>query len=157
MSYVPWGVPQALAITTQWRDFVNGERTYVYAGAKVDTSSNVTVISQGLVIVNVYSADLSNDVWSEYDSPGQTGLLTITSASGYRLTLAAGDGTTLYFDVPTGQFTDSLAATLNASTITPVSPVPPTPTTAPFSTGYPNPTASPDITMTPIVSGTSAP
>jgi hypothetical protein len=38
MSYVPFGSPQGYVITTQWRDIVNGQRTFVYAGARRDTT-----------------------------------------------------------------------------------------------------------------------
>jgi len=141
MSYAPDIVPQSVVISSQWRNLVNGQRTYVYAGAHRDTTGATPDTRQGLIIVEVYSADLSNYLTSLYDAPGSTGILRITSATGYRLTLAGQNGETLYFDVLTGQYVDRLNTTVTAPTITPLPPrtATATPTTSTWLTEYPAP------------------
>lgn len=135
VSYGP-GVPQVYAMSTLWKGIVNGQRTLVYAGARVDTSGPTPDTSQGLVVVQVYSTDLTNKSTVEYEAPGATGILTITVAIDYRLTLMAENGSTLYFDVPSRQFVDGLTATVTAPTATPLPPANPTPV---LPTGYPPP------------------
>lgn len=143
--YALFGAPQAYATSNRWQDIVNGERTYVYAGARNDTSGATPDITQGLVVVQVYSTDLSNESIVEYEAPGATGMLTITAATGFRLVLTSQSGTTLYFDVPTRQFVDGLTATVTAPTATPLPPITPTaiaPTGYPPPSGYPQPSPS---------------
>lgn len=136
ISYAPFGVPQAQVITSQWRDIVNGQRTYVYAGARKDLSGATPDTSKGLIGLVVYSADLSNSVVAEYEAPGTPGILTITGVNNYTLMLSATDGSTLYFDVPSREFLDSPAETPTAPTATPIAPISPTPAPP---TGYPPP------------------
>lgn len=135
-SVAPFGVPRAYAMANRWQDVVNGERTIAYAGARKDTSGATPIINKGLIVVVVYSIDLSNRSIVEYEAPGETGILRITSVDGYRLSLTAQNGATLYFDIPTRQFVDALTATVIAPTVTPM------PTSVPTSappTGYPPP------------------
>lgn len=146
-SIAPFGVPQAYAMANRWQDIVNGERTIAYAGARKDTSGATPIITQGLIVVAVYSTDLINRSIMEYEAPGETGILRITSVDGYRLTLSTQIGATLYFDVPTRQFVDSLTATITAPTTTPM---PTSILTAVPPTGYPPPPSEyPQTTLTP--------
>jgi hypothetical protein len=140
-SYAAYVNPQSAVITSQWRDMVNGQRTYVYAGARQDTSGATPDTRQGLIVVDVYSTDFSNHLITFYNAPGSTGVLRITSANGYRLTLASQNGETLYFDVLTRQFVNSLSVTVTAPTITLLPPISPTaaPPTVTWSTEYPAP------------------
>jgi hypothetical protein len=134
ISYAPFGIPQAYVITTQWREIVNGQRTYVYAGARKDTSGATPDTSKGFIGVVVYSDDLSNSVVAEYEAPSTPGILTITAVNNYTLILSATNGSTLYFDVPSREFVGSLTETPAAPTTTPIAPISPTPI---LPTGYP--------------------
>jgi hypothetical protein len=141
MSYAAYVNPQSAVITSQWREMVNGQRTFVYAGANRDTSGATPDTRKGLIVVDVYSTDFSNHLITFYNAPGSTGVLRIISANGYRLILASQNDETLYFDVLTRQFVDSLNATVTAPTVTPLPPISPTaaPPTAIWSTEYPAP------------------
>lgn len=153
ISLLPFGNPQLYAISTGWAGIVNGERTYVYAGARKDLSGISPVITNGLVIVKGYSSDLSNVNVVEYDASAQ-GILTITAETNARLTLTSTNGNALYFDVPARQFVDNLTVTITAPTTTPLPPIMGTPTLAPLPTGYPNPTPTAVIpTTTPVPTG----
>ncbi len=145
MSYAPYVNAQSAVITSQWREMVNGQRTFVYAGARQDKSGATPDTRQGLIVVDIYAADISNHLITFYDAPGSTGVLQITEAYGYRLKLAGQNGETLYFDVLTRQFVDRLNATVTAPTITPLSPASPTAAlpTANWSTEYPAPVTYP--------------
>jgi hypothetical protein len=120
MSYAPYVNPKSAVITSQWRGMVNNQRTYVYAGARLDTSSDIRDTSQGIVVVEVNSTNLSNNLVTFYDAPRLTGVLRITKSNGYRLTLITQNGVALYFDVPTRQFVGGLRVTSTAPTITPI-------------------------------------
>jgi hypothetical protein len=122
ISLLPFGNPQLYAISTGWAGIINGERTYVYAGARKDLSGISPVITNGLVIVRVYSSDLSNVNVTEYDVPTQ-GILTIIMETNARLRLTSANGDALYFDIPSRQFVDNLTATITAPTITPLPPI----------------------------------
>lgn len=135
-SVAPFGVPRAYAMANRWQDIVNGERTIAYAGARKDTSGAAPIVNTGLIVVVVYSSDLTNRSIVEYEAPGETGILRITSVEGYRLSLTAQNGATLYFDVPTRQFVDALAVTASAPTVTPM---PTSVLTSAPPTGYPPP------------------
>jgi len=154
MSYAPYVNPQSAVITSQWREIVNGQRCYVYAGAHRGTSGATPDTSHGLIIIDEYSADLSNHLTTWYDAPGTTGILQITGANGYRLTITGLSGETLYFDVLTRQFMDGLTATATAPTITPLPSITPTvipPTPYPLSEGYTPPGQyPPPSTSTPL-------
>lgn len=146
-SIAPFGVPRAYAMANRWQDVINGERTIAYAGARKDTSEATPVVKQGLIVVVVYSTDLINRSIVEYEAPGETGILRITSVDGYRLTLTAQNGTTLYFDVPTRQFVDSLTSTVTAPTATPMLTAI---STIAHPTGYPPPPSEyPQSTLAP--------
>jgi len=157
-SYAAYVNPQSAVITSQWRDMVNGQRTYVYAGARQDTSGATPDTRQGLIVVDAYSTDFSNHFITFYNAPGSTGVLRISSANGYRLTLASQNGETLYYDVLTRQYVDSLNTTVPAPTITSLPPASPTVAspTANWSTEYPAPGTNlpqiypPPSTSTPI-------
>lgn len=155
MSYAPYVNPQSAVITSQWREIVNGQRCYVYAGAHRDTSGATPDTSQGLIIVDEYSEDLSNHLTTLYDAPGTTGVLQITRANGYRLTIVGLSGEILYFDVLTRQFVDGMTVTSTAPTITPLPSITPTaiPSTPyPLPEGYTPPPGQypPPLTSTPL-------
>src|SRR5579859_5061525 len=105
-------------MTNWWQDLVNGERVQVFAGALQDNTIYPPGPAQGLVVVNTIAIDVVNSTLQEYDAPSGTGVLTITAVSGSRLTLQSHNGGTLYFDVPTRQFVDSLSTTSTAPTAT---------------------------------------
>ncbi len=141
ISYGP-GLPQAYAMSSVWKEVVDNQRTLVFAGARRDTTGATPDITRGLVVVQVYSTDLSNKVTVEYEAPGTTGILQIIAAAGNRLTLIGQNGETLYFDVPARQFVDGQTATITAPTMTPLPPIEPTaiaPTQTPTPQGYPQP------------------
>jgi hypothetical protein len=136
MSYVPYVNPHGLVITTQWRDLVNGQRTFLFAGARQDTSGANPDASQGLVIVQTYSIDLSNFNSIEYEAPGRIGMLYVTEAESHRVTLTSQTGKSIYFDVMTRQFVDDLSAKVTLPTITPL---PSLTSTSRVPIGYPLP------------------
>lgn len=142
ISQLPFGNPQLFAISTGWAGIVNGERTYIYAGARKDISGISPIITNGVVLLRVYSADLSNLNVAEYDAPAQ-GVLTIIAEANARLTLTTANGIQLYFDVPSRKFVDTLTATVTAPTTTPLPPMLGTPTPVSLPTGYPNLTSTP--------------
>ena len=135
------------AMSNWWINIVNGEETTVFVGARRDNPGVTQDASQGVVLVRVYSRDGKNYSLKFYNAPLEnTGLLTITAEAGYRLTIQTESGVVLYFDVPTRQFVDSLAAAVTVTTVTPLPTVLPTLLTrAPFpvqpatpaSTSYP--------------------
>ena len=142
-------------ISTKWLNIVNGERTIVFSGARRDSSGATPVIGRGLIVVQVYSSDLSQKDSVEYEAAGATGVLTIVAATDYRLTLTGAHGTTLFFDVPSRQFIESPIVTVTAPTVTSLPLA--APTSTPLPTGYPNQTPSPDVTVTMTMPQTAAP
>jgi hypothetical protein len=124
-------------MTNWWQDLVNGERVQVFAGALQDNTIYPPGPAQGVVVVNTVAIDVINSTLQEYDAPSGTGVLTITAVSGSRLTLQSDNGGTLYFDVPTRQFVDSLSTTSAAPTATLLPTIlpdieAPSPTAAPY-------------------------
>jgi hypothetical protein len=141
ISYGPFGDPHAYPMSNVWKEIVNGERTLVYVGGYGDMYAATPVVVQGIVVVQVFSSDLTNRTLVEYRAPVTTGILRIVAAIGYRLTLAGQNDETLYFDVLTRQFVDGLNVTVTAPTITSLPPITPTAVSPTFawSTEYPAP------------------
>jgi hypothetical protein len=114
----------------------------VFAGARRDTSGATPDITHGIIVVQVYSADLHNKATVVYDAPGTTGILSISAADGNRLILTGQNGEILYFDVPTRLFVTGPTVTITAPTMTPLPSIAPTttlPTESPTPQGYPQP------------------
>ena len=124
--------------SSHWQGIHNGQRTFVYAGARAHDSISDPISDQGIVYLVVHSADFYTRTEAEFVAPGLTGLLTVVAEVGLRLTLIAESGDTLYFDIPSQTFVNNLSATTNAPTVTPLPLVTPTPD--PFSVeSYPAP------------------
>lgn len=104
-------------------------RILIFAGARRDTSGATPDMTHGLVVVQVYSLDLSNKVTARYDASGNTGMLQIIATTGNQLTQVGQHGERLYFDVPTRQFVDGQTVTVTAPTMTPLPPITATATT----------------------------
>ncbi len=121
--------PMGYAMWNYWQDIVNGEKVQIFAGARRDNPGLTSETSQGIVFVAASSLNEINHNYQLFEAPiHDTGILRITTVTGYRLTLEAESGAVLYFDVPTRRFVDSLSATVNAPTVTPLPPVTTTPT-----------------------------
>lgn len=128
-----------LVMSNWWTDIVDGEKVRVYVGAREDNPGVTEAASQGIVLVSTTSADETNWDFFTYEAPyTNTGVLIITAANGYRLTLRAQWGAVLYFDVPTRQFVSSLSVTSSAPTATRLPNIPPTATP-----GIPTPVTPP--------------
>jgi hypothetical protein len=149
---------QVYTIENWWQDIVNGEKVRVFAGGKRDNPGEPTIeVSKGILFVITVAMDESNVDYQFYEPPiSDTGLLSITAVTNYRLTIQAESGAVLYFDVPTRQFVESLTATVSAPTVTPLPPITPSPTNIlpcpiggpyppPVCANFPTPTPSPDI------------
>lgn len=112
----------------RWQEVVDGQRIIVYAGS---TKSDA---SQGIVLV----WEVSRDFNQVYPSSVREGALRVLAANDLRLTLTTESGTSLYFDVPSRQFVDSLTAT-PPPTVTGV----PSPIPSSIPTAYPGAIPSP--------------
>lgn len=124
----------------RWQEILDGQHVIVYAGSVKSDSS------QGVILVWEVSPDFSNSVDNVYPSPVTDGPLQIVAVDNLRLVLETQNGLTLYFDVPSRQFVDSLTAT-----------PPPTITHLPSPSPLPPPTAYPVITNMPVSTATAVP
>src|ERR1051325_2826224 len=125
-----WGDPgpfPAMGYTIRngaWLETSGGKKIVVYTGALRDDPGVTFDASQGIVIILIGGSE------ETYKTSTQDGPVRIIDAQGERLVLKADNGKLFYFDVPSRQFVDSLAA-----------PDPPTIT--------PPPTAGPELESTP--------
>jgi hypothetical protein len=87
-----------IVLNNQWQEKINGFWVHVYAGSLFDNRD------QGVIIVSVEGMKMGG----RYLTPSQSGMVKITSASGYRLILETEDGTVYYFDVPAQAFVESM-------------------------------------------------
>jgi hypothetical protein len=108
-------IPSELA----WVGTLANTKVIVYAGR--DGSDE----KQGLVIV-VREGTIWDPIGARFESPARDGGLRIVDAVGARLVLQAADGGRYYFDVPAGQFVDSISVVV--PTMTPGPTITPRPT-----------------------------
>ncbi len=111
----PIGIsPQSFYLENAWYSTEGDAITIVYAGAAPDLSQRD--LSQGMIIVERTSLDFIDS--QVYLTVNKDGPLAIIGAEGSRLIILAGESKTLYFDVPSEKFVDSL--TESVATVTPV-------------------------------------
>ncbi|MDI6695404.1 MAG: hypothetical protein QME21_10180 [Anaerolineales bacterium] len=138
-----------------WKGMVNGQQVRVYAGGLEGTYTDTPNLTKGVLEVHVTSPSLDNFESVRYETSELTGWLEIIAEDHYVLTLVGQNDQTLYFDVLTMQFVDSLTTTVTAPTITPLPPITSTaipPTPYPFPEGYTPPPGQypPPLTSTPL-------
>lgn len=108
------------ASSSQWQGMIQGEEVVVYAGAKKDPTLATPILPIGAVYVVVRAVTLQLRNEAEYDAPNETGALTVVAEDNLRLTLRGDRGVTLYFDIPSRQFIDSLDSEAPGPTATPL-------------------------------------
>ena len=85
-------------IQNRWQDDFGGRHVVAYAGSLGDGSE------VGVVVLQIFSMDLSQVSTRRFDPPTGHGPLRIIGVSGHVLTIRAGDGTIDYFDVDRAAF-----------------------------------------------------
>lgn len=86
-------------VENHWYEVKNGATIIVYAGAERQNPA------QGMVVVEIASAGYTHVAGPFiYRTPTRAGSVHVASASGEQLTLAAANGSSVVFDVPSASF-----------------------------------------------------
>jgi hypothetical protein len=113
---------QGYQINNMWRGRYNGYFLELFSG-KVISDENM-----GIVILNFPELNL----FEVFTDPLPNSGLTIVNISNYQVQLSSVDGTLVYFDIPSQQFTNDLAKSLSVVDLPPL----PTPITDPCAEFY---------------------
>jgi hypothetical protein len=115
-------VTQGYRINNMWRGYYNGYYMELYSGNEMSEEN------MGIVILSIPEVKLFN----VFTDPLPKGGLTILDINNYQVQLSTVDGTHVYFDIPSQQFTNDLAKNLSIVDLPPL----PTPITDPCAEYY---------------------